>query len=89
MALHNGMKYILDSSSNSSSFTFWSSKFASKGQTKSKCFFQADVSSKKREELKTPKRHFEINWPLAQVITRTIAQVATQMIIWNVISMSL
>ena len=49
-----------------------------KGQTKSKCFFQTDVSSKKRmnefyfttmkpqvvfwKKLKTPKRHFEINW---------------------------
>ena len=54
-----------------------------KGQTKSKRFFQADVSSKKFyfttmksqvdlfsflfwRKLKTPKRHFEINWPLAR-----------------------
>ena len=56
-----------------------------KGQTKSKWFFQAEVSSKKRtnefyfttmipqvdlfsfvfwKKLKTPKRQFEINWPL-------------------------
>ena len=49
----------------------------SKGQTKSKWFFQADVSSKKWmnefdftnfrsffwKKLKTPKRHFKINWP--------------------------
>ena len=56
-----------------------------KGQTKSKRFFQANVSSKKRtkefyfttmkpqvnlfsfifwRKLKTPKRHFKINWPL-------------------------
>ena len=57
----------------------------SKGRKKSKWFFQADVSSKKRtnefyfttmkpqvdlfsfifwRKLKTPKRHFEIDWPL-------------------------
>ena len=57
----------------------------SKGQTKLKRFFQADISSKKRtnefyfttmkpqvdlfsfvfwRKLKTPKRHFEIIWPL-------------------------
>ena len=52
-----------------------------KGQTKSKWFFPADVSSKKQtkefnfttmrlvlfvfwRKLKTPKRHFEINWSL-------------------------
>ena len=51
---------------------------ASKGQTKSKRFFQVDVSSKTRvrlyyydttfvfwRKLKTPKRHFEINRSLA------------------------
>ena len=61
---------------------YWLSEiWFSKGQTKSKLFFQADVSSKKRtnefnfttirlvfvciwRKLKTPKRHFEINWPL-------------------------
>ena len=67
---------------------FWSDfvcEMITKGQTKSKQFFQADVSSKKRtnkfyfttmkpqvdlflfifwRKLKTPKRHFEINWPL-------------------------
>ena len=62
------------------------SKVHPKGQKKSKWFFQADVSSKKRmnkfyfttmklqvdlfsfvflRKLKTPKRHFEINWPLS------------------------
>ena len=47
-----------------------------KGKKNSKWFFQADVSSKKQillyylflfvfwRKLKTPKRHFEINWPL-------------------------
>ena len=60
----------------------------SKGQTKLKWFFQADVSSKKRmntfdfttmipqvdlfsfvfwKKFKTPKRHFEINWPLQDI----------------------
>ena len=60
-----------------------------KGQKKSKRFFQAGVSSKKRtnkfyfttmkpqvdlfsfifwRKLKTPKRHFEINWPLSWAI---------------------
>ena len=59
-----------------------------KGQTNSKWFFQAKVSSKTRtnefnfttikvqfdlfsfilwKKLKTPKRHFEINWPLGGV----------------------
>ena len=49
-----------------------------KGQTNSKWFFQADVSSKKRmikfdlfsfvfwKKVKTPKRHLEINWSLVQ-----------------------
>ena len=58
----------------------WKNKI--KGQTNSKWFFQANVSSKKRtniltlllvdmfsfifrKKVKTPKRHFEINWPLA------------------------
>ena len=60
----------------------------SKGQAKSKWFFQADVSSKKPtnefdfttmipqvdllsfvfwKKLKTPKRHFKINWPLVRM----------------------
>ena len=59
-----------------------------KGQTNLKCFFQADISYKKRtnefyfitmkpqvdlfsfvfwRKLKTPKRHFEINWPLKEL----------------------
>ena len=58
----------------------------SKGQTNSKWFFQADVSSKKTKrtdstlllvnlfffifgkKVKTPKRHFEIIWPLSAPI---------------------
>jgi hypothetical protein len=60
-----------------------------KGQTNSKWFFQADVSSKKWtnkfdfttmipqvdlfsfvfwKKLKTPKRHFEIDWPLVTMV---------------------
>ena len=69
----------------SSTFILQWTKRPPKGQTKSKWFFQADVSSKKRtnklyfttmkpqvdlfpfvfwRKLKTPKRHFEISWPL-------------------------
>ena len=67
-------------------FKKWQIILQIKGQTKSKWFFQADVSSNERtnkfnfttmiplrstcflfvfwKKLKTPKRHFEINWPL-------------------------
>ena len=65
-----------------------------KGQTKSKWFFQADVSSKKQtnefdfttmipqvdlfsfvfwKKLKPPKRHFEINWPLAMIYINLVS----------------
>ena len=66
------------------------------GQTKSKRFFQADVSSKNRrnkfdfttmipqvdlfsfvfwKKLKTPKRHFEINWPLPSDIIPPLVEI--------------
>ena len=39
----------------------------SKGQTNSKWFFQAKVSSKKQTKVKTPERHFKSNWPLVVI----------------------
>ena len=63
-------------------------KLFTKGQKKSKWFFEEEISSKKRtnefysttmkpqvnlflfvfwRKLKTPKRHFEINWPLKEL----------------------